>query len=326
MTALLFCLGLAVSVACCVLVPQALARKGFLDIPGERSSHKRPTPKGGGVGVLLVFVLASLISGQPLFSWLPLTALAGISFVNDLRGISPKLRLAAQFASAGLALGGAWWAGEVCWSGMLLLPAFLFIVATTNYYNFMDGINGMAGITGIIAFGALAFFTAGTGASPLLPVMGAVIGALTGFLPFNLPRARLFMGDVGSILLGFLFAFCVCVCARNWTEFLVMASFLFTFYADEVVTMTERLWRGESLLEPHRRHLYQFLANEQKIAHWKVSVGYGAVQALLILLVLWSSGYGSWGVVVVDLVVFGLWAGIHCFLKRNVFRDQAGKA
>ena len=312
---LYFLAGLLLSIPCCILVPRYLARAGYLDLPGARSSHARPTPKGGGVGLVLAFVwIAITVDLAPLL-WLPILALAALSFANDLRSISAGVRLAAQFLAALLALGGALWAGHAAWSVFLLLPALFFVVATTNCYNFMDGINGMAGITAVVAFSCLLLF--GGAATPLFYPIMAVMGALLGFLPFNLPRARLFMGDVGSIFLGFLFALSVCLMAQTWTQFLVYVSFLFPFYADEAVTVVERVWRGESLLAPHRRHLYQFLANERGIAHWKVSVVYGVIQTFVALLVVAAGRHGAWHVLAIDAAAFGLWAWAHYSLKRR---------
>jgi len=321
--ALYFLAGLLLSIPCCILVPRYLARAGFLDLPGERSSHVRPTPKGGGVGLVLAFVWGAVAAGlTPLF-WIPLLALAIMSFVNDLRSISAGVRLAAQFMAALLALGGALWAGHASWSVSLLLPALFFVIATTNCYNFMDGINGMAGITALVAFACLLLF-GGAADTPLFYPIIAVMGALLGFLPFNLPRARLFMGDVGSIFLGFLFALSVCLLAGSWTEFLVFASFLFPFYADEAVTVVERLWRGESLLAPHRRHLYQFMANERGIAHWKVSTAYAMIQTFVALLAVAAGTHGPWHVLGLNAVSVGLWAWVHYSLKRRYVLEHQG--
>jgi len=315
--------GALVSVPCCVIVPRLLVHGGFLDMPGERSSHVRPTPKGGGVGIVLAFVAVAVAFDMPMHLWLPLFALAALSFANDLRGIAPGPRLIAQFLAAAVALGGVWWSGHAAWSGFLLLPALLFVVATTNCFNFMDGINGIAGITGITAFGSLVAYGAMHDASlPLLLPTVAALGGVIGFLPFNMPRARLFMGDAGSIFLGFLFALTVCISSRSWTEFFVLASFLYPFYADEAVTMVERIWRGESLMKPHRRHLYQFLANELGVAHWKVSTGYGLVQLAVILLAVVAGRQGLGAVLALDLVVLGMWAAVHWSVKRRFFLEH----
>jgi Fuc2NAc and GlcNAc transferase len=317
--------GLLLCIPCCILVPRYLTRAGFLDLPGERSSHARPTPKGGGVGLVLAFVWGAVVTGLAPFFWLPLLALAILSFANDLRHISAGLRLVAQFAAALLALGGALWMGHASWSIFLVFPALFFVVATTNCFNFMDGINGIAGITAVVAFACLLLF-GGAADTPLFYPLMAVMGALLGFLPFNLPRAKLFMGDVGSIFLGFLFALTVCLQAGSWTEFLVFASFLFPFYADEAVTVVERVRCGESLLAPHRRHLYQFLANERGIAHWKVSIAYAAIQIFVALLAVVAGRHGPWHVLGIDAAALGLWAWAHSSLKRrHVLKHQGAR-
>ena len=318
--------GVLISLPCCILVPRMLVRGGFLDMPGARSSHHCPTPKGGGVGIVAAFVWAGIAAGLSISVWLPLLALAALSFLNDLRPVAPKTRLIAQFVAAAVALWGAWWGGGLDWNGFLLLPAIFFVVATANCYNFMDGINGIAGISGTIAFSCLIAFAA-TGESPVPLVLAsiAVVGGLVGFLPFNLPKARLFMGDAGSVFLGFLFALCVCVLARSWTEFFVLASFLYPFYADEAVTMAERLWRGESLLQPHRRHLYQFLANELAFAHWKVSVAFGLLQFVIAALAVMAGKWGLPAVLGLDASLLCLWAIAHWMIKRRFQSIHEGR-
>ena len=317
--------GVLVGLPCSIVLPQILARLGFLDVPGERSSHSRPTPKGGGLAFILAFGLACGAVGMPAFIWLPLLALAILSFVNDLSSITPQVRLAAQFAAAMATMAGAWWSGDFHLNGFLILPAALFVCGTCNCYNFMDGINGIAGITGIVAFGCLMIFgDAGSAAIDISPCLAAVIGALIGFLPFNIPKARLFMGDVGSIFLGFLFATAVCLLAHTWTGFFVLASFLFPFYADEAVTMAERIWRKESLLQPHRRHLYQFLANEHGIAHWKISVAYGLIQFAVAWCAVLVGKYGPGAVLGLDAALLVVWAGTHWILKRRYLLNRQG--
>lgn len=321
--ALYFLAGLLLCIPCCILVPRYLTRAGFLDLPGERSSHVRPTPKGGGVGLVLAFAWAAVATGLAPLVWLPLLALAILSFANDLKSVSAGARLAAQFAAALLALAGVLWLGHASWPVFLLLPALFFVVATANCYNFMDGINGMAGLTAVVAFACLLVFGGAADTPLFLPIM-ALLGALLGFLPFNLPRAKLFMGDVGSIFLGFLFALSVCLLAGSWTEFLVLASFLFPFYADEAVTVVERLRRGESLLAPHRRHLYQFMANERGIAHWKVSAAYAVIQIFVALLAVTAGRHGPWHVLGIDAAALGLWAWAHYTLKRRHVSNPQG--
>jgi Fuc2NAc and GlcNAc transferase len=169
----------------------------------------------------------------------------------------------------------------------LAIPLFffllIFLIGSANIYNFMDGINGIAAITGLIAFGFLLYFSKsqslGVAWVPVL-TCSIVFGTL-GFLPFNVPAARIFMGDVGSLFLGFSFAALTVVLSRDILDFMCIVSFLFTFYADEIITMCIRIKGRENLFVAHRRHFYQILANEFGVAHWKVSLGYGLIQALV---------------------------------------------
>ena len=248
--------------------------------PNERSSHRHATPNGGGVGIMACFIATAWVLRLPATFWIPAASLSIVSLLGDRFDISFLIRLAVQFLVAFIFLFGL---GEqqtaVANNYIVLTLAAIFIVGTANYYNFMDGINGIAGITGIVGFGLLAIIThndhAGTN---MFELNVALALSCCGFLPFNFPRARVFMGDVGSILLGFVFAAMVVRCSYSLLDFLCYASFLFPFYADEITTAAVRLKDREKLWQPHRRHLYQLLANECGIDHWKVSIGYGIGQ------------------------------------------------
>jgi len=117
--------------------------------------------------------------------------------------------------------------------------------------------------------------------------------ACLGYLPFNMFRAKVFMGDVGSILLGFVFAGHVTILATDLLEMVCLVALLFPFYVDELTTMVVRLWNGENLLHSHRRHLYQLLANHFGIPHWKITLFYGTVQFLIGVVALIAYPYGA---------------------------------
>lgn len=257
------------------------SRLGLIDQPIARSSHSRATPRGGGVGIAAAFLVTAAGLRLPITFWLPLGIMAGLSLRGDRVEISPMLRLPAQIILIGiLVIGTEGGIPQGIPKIIMALFWIIFIVGTANFYNFMDGINGIAGISGAVGFGLMAFETYKD-----QPEVGflATCMALTclGFLPFNLPRARVFMGDVGSILLGSTFAGLVYLASHTLLDFLCMASFLFPYYADELMTMFVRLRDGENLTQPHRRHIYQLLANERNIPHWKVSAGYGFFQLLV---------------------------------------------
>lgn len=303
-------------------------KMALLDRPNARSSHRQPVPRGGGIGLLGAFVIGAVRHDAPAGFWIPALVLALISFWGDRVDISLWLRLAAQFFLTFCFLffvvvyhfyysGCAWGLG-------ISVFYLFFIVATANFYNFMDGINGIAGITGLTAFGLLGAYGLATGKD------GAGIGisfflalACAGFLPFNLPRARVFMGDVGSVFLGFAFAGLVAMWSNSVAEFVLLTSFLFLFYADELVTLVERLRDGQSPLKAHRRHLYQVLANEAGLPHWRVSVGYGLAQ-LLIGLAVW--GIGGHGLVARLVFLVLLLAAFVWFNNRIKRRYQTARS
>lgn len=293
---------------------------GLLDKANARSSHKGIIPKGGGIGILAAFLLVSWTMELPILFLVCAGLISLLSFYGDRREIPPKVRLSIQLlGSICLLISLFYWEGRA-WHFYLLIPFFaLFITGTANYYNFMDGINGIAGITGVIGFGLIAYFTALSGSSSPLFILAVCMGlACIGFLPFNLQNASVFMGDVGSVLLGFVFAGLVVGLSYSLNDFMVLSAFLFPFYADELSTVCVRLIDKESLLKPHRRHLYQLLVNEAGVAHWKVSAGYGALQLVVGLGALAIREYGT-------LVIFfflGIcFAGFFCFsylLRKQV--------
>ena len=300
---------------------------GLSDDPGLRSSHHTSTPRGGGIGFFLVVIVAGVLVDMPTLLILSGVLVALLSFLDDRIGLSPKPRLFFQFLCAGMAL---WAIAPVLGSQTLTLlwtPVFLiFIVGTANFYNFMDGINGIAGITGLIAFGLAALFGQYQGEGNLALFAACLSLACLGFLPFNIPRARVFMGDVGSVLLGFLFAGLVLLLASDLGSLLTMMAFLLPFYVDELTTMAMRLRSKENLFQAHRRHFYQFLANECSIPHWHISLGYGVVQLLLGFLAIGVNQVGLVFVVIFCLGTFLLLAVVRyvvqSFMEKKLLREN----
>lgn len=258
-----------------------------LDIPNARSSHKAPIPRGGGIGIWGAFIVVTLAETilfdfRPVFFSLVLILSGVLGLMEDRLELSSWIRLILQFllsafiisSVSGLPLSGSeWW---------IFLFLVIFITGTTNFYNFMDGINGMAGLTGVVAFGLSAGFSLIVLKEADYSFIGIVLAAgCAGFLPLNFPVARVFMGDVGSIFLGFSFASIITGLSSSVSIFLCMAMFLCMFYSDAVVTMYYRWRQGEGLTKPHRRHLYQYLSNELGLPHWKVSMLYAVIQLVL---------------------------------------------
>jgi Fuc2NAc and GlcNAc transferase len=269
-------------------------RERLLDTPNERSSHTVPTPRGGGVGILAAFIMAGFTLRIPTTFLFAALLISAVSSFGDYFRISVRFRLVVQCISACIFLfpllprltaqyaQSSFGLSPVMF--FLILPLiFIFLIGTANFYNFMDGINGIAGLSGIIGFGLLGFATlyrlppdAFQSAMSLLAICVSL--ACLGYLPFNMPRARVFMGDVGSILLGFVFAGLVVTLSRNYLEMVCFAALLFPFYADELTTMAVRIRDRENLTRSHRRHLYQLLVNELGVSHGKIAAAYGAAQ------------------------------------------------
>ena len=299
---------------------------GLLDNPNERSSHSLAVPKGGGIGILAAFFVCSILLSISKSFWIPAGLLSLVSFWGDRSEIRPKKRLLLQFAAGTFLLIGMIAEKGGGLTAYALMPLMLvFVVGTTNFYNFMDGINGIAGVTAIISFGLIAFYASYSGIndSTALPALAICISvSCIGFLPFNVPTARVFMGDVGSILLGFVFSGMVIHLSKNVLDFICLMSFLFLFYADELITMGIRLKNKESLTKAHRRHLYQILANEYDISHWKISTGYGLFQLMIGISILLVKNLGLFMVVSI-LILYSCFFAICSFIFRKKLHNFA---
>lgn len=299
---------------------------GLVDYPQERSSHFQPVPKGGALGILTAFLITALFLHTKINIWAPAVAIGLVGFWSDQTEVSPKIRLFIQLLLALLflfvlpepILG-------VAFSILILLFLALYIVGTTNFYNFMDGINGISAITGIIAFSLLGYFSVKINTDIRITLLLFSLGfACLGFLPFNFPKAKVFMGDVGSTSLGFFFACMVVYLARNINEFFILLAFLFPFYADELTTMFIRIKDRENLTKAHRRHLYQLLANEGHVPHWQVSLGYGAVQLLIALLALYLRRYGLSPILLMLLLAFSGFVVVSVQVRKKLEPVKTG--
>jgi Fuc2NAc and GlcNAc transferase len=262
---------------------------GAIDMPDSRSSHHEGTPKGGGFGILVAFVFFSLILKIPIFIWLPGVVISLVSFWGGDKHLwSVKKRLFTHFGCSLFFIIFFLYSKQVALGTYIfLIPISVFIVGTANFYNFMDGIDGIGGITGFLGFMLIAFYNNLSGMDPAYAYLSLALAfSCLGFLCFNTPRAKVFLGDVGSILLGFVFACLIIALSENIMDFFIMAGFLAPLYFDELFTMVVRIRSKDSLIEPHRKHIYQVLVNEACIAHWKISLGYGLMQLIIGLFVI----------------------------------------
>jgi len=255
------CLLLAALVSS--LLVRLMIRLGALDHPVERSSHTAPTPKGGGVGIVAASLAGTALAG----GWQPDMALvlagalglAAFSFLDDLRSRGFAVKLAVQAAAAACTLAAGWRAADLWLPGLAPLHpgatggvlAIGWLLFVTNAVNFIDGLNGLA--AGSAAIAAIALALAG---GPVVPGLALAAG-VAGFLPFNYPRARIFMGDVGSQFCGLLVGAIAVRAAAMPAQVLVVPLALAPILLDVAFTLLRRWRAGERITQPHRGHLYQ---------------------------------------------------------------------
>jgi Fuc2NAc and GlcNAc transferase len=264
-------------------------RHSLLDIPNQRSSHSLPTPRGGGLAILLAFYLGAV--ALVLTGWVAIPHVLGVGgcglgiamvgFLDDLFHLSAAKRIVVHFFCVFLALNFFSFNCEsfLLWRGGGTAPAVWLLTAIgivwlVNLYNFMDGIDGLAGVEALsVALGAgIILFSLGETGNyfPLLLLLAA---SVLGFLVWNWPPARIFMGDASSGFLGFSFGmfalFTSCSTRMTlWTWLLLLG----VFVVDSTVTLLVRICRGEKFYQAHRCHAYQILARKGG-SHLKVTLG-----------------------------------------------------
>jgi UDP-N-acetylmuramyl pentapeptide phosphotransferase/UDP-N-acetylglucosamine-1-phosphate transferase len=275
--------------------------RGILDVPNERSSHDSPTPRGGGVVIVLVvlavFALYGLLSGNTT-GWPFIAAsivLAIVSWLDDLYSIPFYLRLFVHLAVAvvfvfsvgsfgSIAIPG--FSNPIVFGGYGPLLTVGWIVWMINAYNFMDGIDGIAGIQGVVAGIAWAVFGIITPSTALVVFGGTLAAVCLGFLVFNWSPAKIFMGDVGSSFLGFAFAVLPLlaitdanIAIKGQFAYAAMA-FVWLFFADTVITLIRRIFERKRFWNAHREHLYQRMVIAG-MSHARVSTIYGLAAGLI---------------------------------------------
>lgn len=330
---LLAALGLLVAVvswAGVAAVRPLLLRLGALDHPNLRSSHEAPKPRGAGLVLIPVILLAWLIAGFSLNALSPslLLVIFGalllglVSWVDDLRGLGPAPRFGAQLLGVVLVLGAGgfgsvsqgllpWWLDRV-----FAALAWLWFV---NLFNFMDGIDGISGVEagaiglGLTGLGLLLGWPPLAIALPLL-----IAAAMPGFLAWNWAPSRIFLGDVGSVPLGFLLGWLLLDAAARgqWAAALILPAY---YLADSGLTLLKRLRRGETLWQAHREHFYQRAARgslDHGAVCRRVMLANGALIALSLLAGLGRESWALGGAVLVVVVLLAI-------LQRAADRAQA---
>ena len=293
----------------------------IIDKPNERSSHSRITLRGGGI-IFYFGALAYFLSNHWEYPWfmLALTLITFISFVDDIRSTSQGLRLVFHFTAMALMF-YQWGLFSLSWWWIII--ALIICTGIINAYNFMDGINGITGGYSLVILGALAYINSEITTFVEPALINTVLCAVLVFCFFNFrKKAKCFAGDVGSVSIAFILLFLIGKLIIK-TEDFSWIILLSVYGVDSVLTIIHRLMLHENIGLPHRKHMYQLMANELKIPHVGVSLIYMGAQALVILGYFCFVRYGYWYL----LGIIVLLSGIYVLFMRRYFHlhIQKGK-
>lgn len=335
-----FLFALVIAVLSAVLTFLLSRHLKAFDVPNERSSHTKVTPRGGGIAIVTAFLVGILIIhfvGHTVPIYTPYFlgflfssfVIAALSFYDDFHAVSFKVKLGGQIIAiiVGLSTGividmvhlPIW--GEVYFGVWAYPLTFIWILGLTNAYNFIDGLDGFAASTAVIAALFLAYITFRQGSHFIYLASLTLAAASVGFLIFNWPPAKIFMGDVGSTFLGLAFAVMAVIAARydhSHTSLFVVPLLLFHFIFDATFTFARRLHAGENVFAAHRSHLYQLL-NRIGYSHKQLALIYSGMAVAQGAAAIWMvSSLGTERVYVFLPFLFCYWI----FAKWVVFKAR----
>ena len=264
----------------------------IIDKPNERSSHSRITLRGGGI-IFYFGALAYFLSNHWEYPWfmLALTLITFISFVDDIRSTSQGLRLVFHFTAMALMF-YQWGLFSLSWWWIII--ALIVCTGIINAYNFMDGINGITGGYSLVILVTLAYINAKIVPFTEPALINTVLCSVLVFCFFNFrKKAKCFAGDVGSVSIAFILLFLIGKLIIK-TEDFSWIILLSVYGVDTVLTIIHRLILHENIGLPHRKHMYQLMANELKMSHVMVSFIYMVVQTVVIVGYIMCLNYGYW--------------------------------
>lgn len=307
------------------LLSRILADRGILDRPNQRSSHKQATPRGGGIAVVAAILAGFgvlILTGQPLQAGIGTViavtiAIAAVSWVDDVRGLPAFVRLGLQAVCVGVSLYllplpvPAIIADFPGWAQATIMGlAWLWFI---NLYNFMDGIDGITGIeTLVITIGISVVLQVGNSGHALIAPALIIAAAMPGFLKWNWPPAKIFMGDVGSVALGYLLGWLLLASTSDGST---LAAIIVSGYylADATMTLIRRALKGEKVWQAHRQHAYQ-TALRNGMTHGMVSTCIGILGIALIALALMSLDYPLPAALAAVVIVAAV---MHHFMRQR---------
>jgi Fuc2NAc and GlcNAc transferase len=332
---------LAASFVLCAAARWYALHAQVMDHPTTRSSHVQPTPRGGGIGFVVAYMGAVLaLYGAGLLAFDLMLALVGagtavsaIGFVDDHRHVAARYRFLVHVIAAvwltfwlGLPLPSQAFGAPISWPDWVsVVLVVLYVLWIVNLYNFMDGIDGLASLEAVtVGLGAalLAYLASPTEGLWIPPLFLAA--AVAGFLAFNLPPARIFMGDVGSGFLGVsLAALAVDWLSRAPLLFWSATILLGAFVVDATVTLLRRMARGERVYDAHRSHAYQHAA--RRFGHKAVTYAVGLVNVVWLLPIAWLVSSSRVPVTVGLIAAYAPLAAAAAYFEAGRQREAPGK-
>ena len=285
----------------------------IIDKPNQRSSHTSITLRGGGIIFLIAYLVYFATQGLQ-YPWFTvgLTLISLISFADDIKPQSSKLRLAIHFVAMGLMF-YQWGLFSLPWYFTVL--AFVFCTGILNAYNFMDGINGITGLYSSVILGSL--WAINTFSCHFVDnnFIYFLLLSLVVFNFFNFrKKAKCFAGDVGAVSMAFIIVFLLgklVISTGNFSYIILLG----VYGVDSILTIIHRLMLKENIFDAHRKHLYQLMANELRIPHLVVSSIYGVLQALVVAGIFVFEEYSYWYMLVVIVIL----STVYVFLKKKYF-------
>jgi len=283
----------------------------IIDKPNNRSSHTVITLRGGGIIFPIAILVAYLLGYVSLTVVLAVVLVAGVSFIDDIKPLSTLPRFISHIAAIGLVFYELNLFSQAVW----LLPLiFILFLGWVNVFNFMDGINGITVLYSFVAISSFSFLEVSKDSLPLLITVGLSCCAF-GF--FNVrKKAKTFAGDVGSISMALFLAYFMIktIMLSGQIGYLF---FLSVYGIDGIITIFTRIKKKENILEPHRSHLYQYLANELGYSHITVSLLYAGIQLLVNVVVIYLESIGELTVPVIVLF-FAFQVMVYLLVRKNV--------
>ena len=326
-----FAAAVLVSALACFVWLRIAAGRHLLDLPGGRRVHTTATPRGGGIGIALVMVLAFFWAGRTLPAnaapWFAAATATGLLAVMGLLDDLRPMRALAKFAAQLLAVVVLLWplglgaANVAVWAAILVVAA---VIGWVNLWNFMDGSHGLIAVQALLISLALAALPGQTPAVRLAAL--ALAGACLGFLPFNLPEARLFLGDIGSHAIAAAVIALTLLSVYEHTLSLPEACLLSSvLWVDALITLLRRALAGKTLWRAHREHLYQF-AVRRGFAPWRVCAAYAVLTLFAVLTLIasrdWSQS-AQWSLVVAWFLALAI---AHGLVRRHLLAGVRRRA